>query len=99
MTKAQLIDQIAERTGISKIEVTAVIEVFMKTVKTSLFNQKSIYLRGFGSFSLKKRASKVARIISRNKSIVIPEHFVPVFKPAKSFVNKVKSLPQNTVIK
>ena len=50
-----------------------------------------LYLRGFGSFIVKKRAKKTARNISKNTTIIIPEHFIPSFKPAKSFVNKVKN--------
>lgn len=90
MTKAQLIDEISEKTGISRQEVTVIVEGFMKTVKTSLVNNQNIYLRGFGSFIVKKRAQKTARIISKNKSIIIPAHSIPAFKPAKSFVSKVK---------
>lgn len=91
MTKAELIDEISAKTGIPKKEVTASIESFMKIVKVSLSNNQNIYLRGFGSFVLKKRARKVARIISKNKAIIIPEHYIPSFKPAKSFSNKIKS--------
>ena len=51
---------------------------------------KNVYLRGFGSFVVKKRAEKTARNISKNVTIKIPEHFIPSFKPSKSFVNQVK---------
>lgn len=63
----------------------------MEAVKDSMVKEKNVYLRGFGSFVVKKRAKKTARNISKNTTIVIPEHFVPSFKPAKSFVNKVKN--------
>lgn len=62
----------------------------MDTVSDSLVEGKNVYLRGFGSFIVKKRAEKTARNISRNTTIIIPEHFIPAFKPAKSFVSKVK---------
>ena len=63
----------------------------MEAIKNSLVNNKNVYLRGFGSFIVKKRAKKTARNISKNTTIIIPEHFIPAFKPAKSFINKVKS--------
>ena len=90
MTKAEVINEIAERTGIEKVEVQKTVEAFFKVVKNSLADGENVYFRGVGSFTLKKRVRKVARNISRNTQITIPEHFVPKFKPAKTFVEKVK---------
>ncbi len=90
MTKADIVDQISEKTGIEKTQVMHTVEAFMTSVKSSLTQGKNVYLRGFGSFIIKKRAQKTGRIISRNTTIVIPEHNVPAFKPAKSFVSRVK---------
>ena len=90
MTKAEIVAEISEKTGIEKQEVQHTIEAFMDSLKKSLVKGENIYLRGFGSFILKKRAEKTGRNISQNKSIVIPAHFVPAFKPAKTFVDKVK---------
>jgi len=90
MTKAEVINEIAERTGIEKTAVQETVESFFKVVKTSLAEGENVYFRGFGSFTLKKRARKVARNISRNTQITIPEHFIPKFKPAKTFVEKIK---------
>ncbi|MBQ5726960.1 MAG: HU family DNA-binding protein [Alistipes sp.] len=89
-TKADIVNEIAKSTGAEKVLVQAVVEAFMDNVRTSLINEKNVYLRGFGSFIIKKRAKKVARNISKNTTIVIPEHNIPAFKPAKSFVAKVK---------
>ena len=75
---------------LKKLEVQATVEEFMKTVKKSLENGENVYLRGFGSFIVKKRAQKTGRNISKNTTIIIPEHFVPAFKPAKTFVESVK---------
>lgn len=91
MTKAQVIQEIASKTGIDKADVASVVEAFFRVVKGSLAEGENVYFRGFGSFVVKKRAEKVARIISKNKSIIIPEHFIPSFKPAKTFVEKVKN--------
>ena len=90
MTKAEIIADIAEKTGIEKVVVQATVEAFMKSVKGSLVNGSNVYLRGFGSFIVKKRAEKTGRNISKNTTIIIPSHFIPAFKPAKTFVEKVK---------
>jgi DNA-binding protein HU-beta len=63
----------------------------MESVKESLVSNQNVYLRGFGSFIVKKRAEKKARNISKNTTIVIPEHYIPSFRPSKKFVNKVKN--------
>ena len=89
-TKADIVNEIAKSTGAEKVLVQAVVEAFMDNVRTSLINDKNVYLRGFGSFIIKKRAKKVARNISKNTTITSPEHNIPAFKPAKSFVAKVK---------
>lgn len=91
MTKAQVIAEIANKTGIEKVDVQEVVENFFKVIKTNMTEGKNVYVRGFGSFIVKKRAKKTARNISKNTAIIIPEHFVPSFKPAKTFVEKVKS--------
>jgi DNA-binding protein HU-beta len=91
MTKADIINQITEKTGIDKADVTASVEAFFTIVKSNMASGHNIYVRGFGSFINKKRKKKIARNISRNTAIVIDEHFIPSFKPAKIFVNKIKN--------
>ena len=90
MTKADIVNKICESTGIEKVTVQKAVEAFMETVKESLTQDKNIYLRGFGSFIVKKRASKVARNISKNTTVIVPEHFIPSFKPAEIFYKQVK---------
>ena len=90
MTKADIVNEIAKSTGVEKVMVQTIVEAFMDNVRNSLIENNPVYLRGFGSFIIKKRATKVARNISKNTTIVIPEHNIPAFKPAKSFVAKVK---------
>ena len=90
MTKAEIVNEIAKKTGIEKSVVLTTVESFMDVVKTSLSNQEPVYLRGFGSFIVKKRAQKTARNISKNTTIIIPEHNIPAFKPAKTFNISVK---------
>ena len=91
MTKAEMIDKIVADTGLDKKAVSATVEAFMEEVRQSLAVRKEdVYLRGFGSFILKKRAQKTARNISKNTTIIIPEHNIPAFKPAKTFNLSVK---------
>jgi DNA-binding protein HU-beta len=91
VTKADVIAEIAEKTGIDKNHVSAIVESFVVVVKDSMAEGDNIYVRGFGSFINKKRARKVARNISKNTAIIIDEHFIPSFKPAKVFIEKIKS--------
>ena len=98
MTKAEVINEIAEKTGIDKADVTATVEAFFTVVKSSMTEGNNIYVRGFGSFINKKRAKKVARNISKNTAMVIEEHFIPSFKPAKVFVEQVKSSVKNATV-
>ncbi len=90
MTKADIINDIAEKTGIEKVAVQATVEAFMKSVRNTMVNGENVYLRGFGSFIVKKRAEKTGRNISKNTTIIIPAHYIPAFKPAKTFSEKVK---------
>ncbi len=91
MTKADIVNEISKSTGIEKVTVQKTVEAFMDTVKNSLVKNKNVYLRGFGSFIVKKRAEKTARNISKNTTIKIPAHFIPSFKPSKTFTTKVKN--------
>ena len=91
MTKADVIAEIAEKTGIDKADVTTTVEAFFSVVKNSMSNGENIYVRGFGSFVNKKRARKIARNISKNTAIIIDEHYIPSFKPSKVFIEKIKN--------
>tara|TARA_B100001250_G_scaffold205175_1_gene176140 strand:- start:2382 stop:2666 length:285 start_codon:yes stop_codon:yes gene_type:complete len=91
MTKAELVSIISEKTGIEKLTTLAVVEGMMNEVKNSISKSESVFLRGFGTFKPKKRAKKTGRNIKKNTTIIIPAHHVPVFKPAKVFVEKVKN--------
>ncbi len=91
MTKADIVSEIAKSTGIEKVATLKIVEAMMENIKSSIEKGDNVYLRGFGSFIVKKRAKKTARNISKNTSLVIPEHFIPAFKPAKSFMVKVKN--------
>ncbi len=91
MTKADIIDKIVEDTGLAKKDVAATVEAFMEEIRVSMSKKKeNVYLRGFGTFTIKHRAQKTARNISKNTTMVIDAHDFPAFKPAKSFIEKMK---------
>lgn len=90
MTKADIVSEIAKSTGVEKGQVSLVVEAFMESVKGTMAGGENVYLRGFGTFLIKKRAQKTARNISKNTTIIIPEHSIPSFKPAKEFMVSMK---------
>ena len=90
MTKAEIVREVSKSTGIEATTVMAVVEGFMEAVKGSLAKENTVYLRGFGTFEVKTRAQKTARNITRNTTVIIPEHKVPAFKPCPEFKNQVK---------
>jgi DNA-binding protein HU-beta len=91
MTKAELVTEVSNKTGIEKVAVQTAVEAFMTSIKNAVSKGDSVYLRGFGSFTVKKRAEKTGRNISKNTTIIIPAHNIPAFKPSKTFVNAVKT--------
>jgi len=91
MTKADIVNRVAEKTGMEKADVQAVVAGMMREVKARMESGDNVYLRGFGSFILKKRAKKTGRNISKNTTLVIPAHYIPAFKPAKTFADTVKT--------
>ena len=91
MTKADIVSNISDKLGIDRVDVLNVVEAFMSTVRGSLEKGENVYLRGFGSYIVKTRAEKTGRNILKNQAIIIPAHNIPAFKPAKSFVERVKT--------
>ena len=89
MTKAEIVTEIAKQTGIEKAAVLNVVEKLMEVIKDCLAHGENVYLRGFGSFTVKKRAAKTARNISKNTTLIVPEHNIPAFKPANAFKKEV----------
>lgn len=90
MRKADLVAAISDKTGVPKVDVLVTLEAFFKEVKNSLAEGENVYIRGFGSFIIKKRARKIGRHIKKNEAMEIPAHYIPSFKPAKIFVEQVK---------
>ena len=90
MTKFEIVKEVSRNTGIEATTVQAVVEGFMEAVKGSMSKGQNIYLRGFGTFEVKTRAAKTARNITKNTTLIIPEHNVPTFKPCPDFKNQVK---------
>ncbi len=95
MRKADLVNSIAQKTGVPKVDVLFTIEHFLKEIKENMTNGRNVYIRGFGSFVVKKRAAKVGRNIRKNEAVNIPEHFIPSFKPSKDFTILLKDLKES----
>ena len=91
MRKADLVNQISEKSGVAKVDVLVTLEAFFTEIKETMASGENVYVRGFGSFIIKKRAAKIGRNIKKGKSVEIPEHYIPAFKPAKVFSDHVKS--------
>ena len=90
MKKAEIVNEIINKTGIEKVVVQAIVEGLMTTMKDSMVKGENIYFRGFGSFIIKKRAEKIGRNISKKTPIKIPAHNIPAFKPCKEFAKEVE---------
>jgi len=93
MRKADLVTQISDRTGIAKVDVLVTVEAMFKQIKESLKSGEPVFVRGFGSFIIKKRAKKTGRNIKKNTTVEIPAHNIPAFKPAKIFSDAIKKTP------
>ena len=91
MTKAEVVSKIASKTGVEKVTTLAIVESFMSEIMSAVSENEAVFLRGFGTFKAKKRAQKTGRNIKKNTTIIIPEHHIPSFKPAKSFTQEVKN--------
>lgn len=91
MRKADLVNAISEKTGVAKVDVRVTLEELFKEIKSTMTRGENVYIRSFGSFVIKRRAKKIGRNIKKGKSIEIPEHYIPSFKPAKIFTDDVKS--------
>lgn len=92
MRKADIISSIADKTGIPKVDILVTLETFFKEVKETVLECETVSIRGFGSFTVKKRAAKKGRNIKKNEVVDIPEHYIPTFKPAKEFVASIKTV-------
>lgn len=90
MTKAEIVNEIHDKTGIEKVAIQVIVEELMNSIKTNMSNGEDVFLRGFGSFIIKKRAEKTGRNISKNTTLIVPAHNIPHFKPCKEFVNQIK---------
>lgn len=91
MTKADVVNEISVRTGLEKNAVADVLDCFFLVTKNSMESGNNLYFRGFGTFELKLRKKKVARNIKKNTSLIVPEHYIAKFKPAKEFSEKIKT--------
>ena len=83
MTKADLVDEIAQRTGLTKKDVADTVDEFLDTVCRALTSSKHIEIRGFGTFKVKQRKARIARNPRTGEPVHVPARRVPVFKVSK----------------
>ena len=98
MTKAEIVNEVANRTGLEKGDAQKTVEVFFDVMKEAMQDGHNIYFRGFGSFVVKKRARKVARNIAKNTTMVIEPHYIPSFKPSRTFAEKIKNTVSDEMV-
>lgn len=92
MRKADLIQTIHDQTGVPKVDILVTLETLFTEIKQTVFEGETVSMRGFGSFTVLKRKAKIGRNIKANTSVEIPEHYIPKFKPAKEFMDSVKTV-------
>lgn len=90
MTKAEIVTEIAQKTGIEKAAILMAVESFMETIKENMAKGENIYLRGFGTFEVIERKQKIGRNINKGTAVIVPAHSIPRFKPCKEFKEKLK---------
>ena len=83
MTKADLVDRVTSATGLTKRDVAIVVDRFIEAVATALAGGNHIEIRGFGSFKVKSRRSRVARNPRTGATVEVPRKAVPYFKVSK----------------
>jgi nucleoid DNA-binding protein len=95
MTKADLVEQVAEKTGLTRTDVAATVDTFLDEVRHSLENGKNIEIRGFGTFKIKPRKARKARNPRTGEIVPVPNRKIPVFKPSNEFKNLVMNSEKN----
>jgi integration host factor beta subunit len=93
MTKADLVEQIADATGLTKKDTAVVVDGFLEAVKQALAQEKNIEIRGFGSFKVKKRKARKARNPRTGDPVQVPSRHVPTFKPSKELKELITAMP------
>ena len=83
MTKAEIVEQISEKLGLTKKDIARVVDLFFEIVKQGMKKEEHIELRGFGTFEVKTREEREARNPKTGESVVVPKRRVPYFRPGK----------------
>jgi nucleoid DNA-binding protein len=92
MTKKDIAKAIAEKTGLSQLQTTAIVQGTFDAIVNALMISRRIELRGFGVFEVKKRAARKARNPRTGEKVFVPERFVVTFKSGKEMEERVRAL-------
>ena len=90
MNKADLIDQVASRTGLTKVAVAAAVDAAMATIVDTVAQSEAVTLSGFGTFEPRQRQARTGRNPRTGDAVPIPPKTVPVFRPGNLFKNAVE---------
>ena len=91
MTKADLVEQVAEAIGpgVTKKDCALVVDGLLNAIKAAMAEHENIEIRGFGTFKVRERKSRVARNPRTGDRVEVPARVVPVFKPSKDLREQV----------
>jgi nucleoid DNA-binding protein len=89
MTKADLVEEIATRTGVSKNHTGVIVDGLLDAVCRALSEGKHLEIRGFGTFKVRERRARRARNPRSGSEVLVPAKLVPVFKPSKELKTQV----------
>ncbi len=95
MTKADLVEAVVQKTGLTRTDVAVVVDKLLEAIKEALENGKNIEIRGFGTFKIKQRKARKARNPRTGAEVPVPDRKVPVFKPSNEFKDLITKLPLN----
>ena len=91
MTKADIVNRVANATGVTKLETEILVDGFFKTISEALAEGEHFEIRGFGTFKVKQRKPRIARNPRTGEPVQIPAKAVPTFTAGKAFQDRVQS--------
>jgi integration host factor subunit beta len=91
MTKAELVNRVSKRTDLNKRDAEVMVQTVLDSIIESLQSGDKVELRGFGSFRLRERASRIGRNPKTGEKVNVPSKRVPYFKPGKDLKTVINS--------
>ena len=95
MTKADLVEECSQKTGLTRTDVAVTVDALLDSIKNALETGKNIEIRGFGTFKVRERRARRARNPRSGTEVQVPAKLVPVFKPSKELKAQVLETTAN----